>query len=90
MDLKQELGNEMLNLYRMAKEKCNYNATRFIQMFYKLGPVETAKTLINSKTPTEGFTAMWECNCLDLTVEFLVLDPRFRGLFSEEELAKVK
>ena len=37
MNLEQELGNEMLKLYGIAKEKCNYNATRFIQMFYKLG-----------------------------------------------------
>ena len=49
MNLEQELGNEMLKLYGIAKEKCNYNATRFIQMFYKLGAIETAKTLINSK-----------------------------------------
>ena len=90
MNLEQELGNEMLKLYGIAKEKCNYNATRFIQMFYKLGAIETAKTLINSKNPTDGFTAMWECHCLDLTIEFLALNPKFKELFSNEELAKAR
>jgi hypothetical protein len=90
MNPEQELGNEMLKLYRIAKVKCNYNATRFIQMFYELGALKTAKTLINSRIPANGFTAMWECNCLDLTIEFLVLDPKFKELFSNEELAKAK
>lgn len=90
MNLEQDLGNEMLALYRTAKSKCNYNATRFIQMFYELGALQTAKTLINSKTPTDGFTAMWECDCLDLTIEKLVLNQKFKELFSDEELAKAK
>lgn len=90
MNLEQEFGNEMLNLYSIAKNKCNYNATRFIQMFYELGPLKTAKTLINSKTPTDGFTAMWECECLDLTIEWLVLNPKFKELFLDEESSKAK
>ena len=62
MTLEQELVNEMLHLYKTAKIKCNYNATRFIQMFYDKEAWQTAAALINSNTPTAGFTAMWECN----------------------------
>ncbi|MEI6222927.1 MAG: hypothetical protein WCP97_09275 [bacterium] len=90
MTLEQELGNEMLGLYKTAKFNCKYNATRFFQMFTALGALQTAKKLINSNTPTNGFTAMWECGCLDLTIEKLVLNPKYRELFSDEELTKAK
>lgn len=90
MKLEQELGNEMLVLYKTAKTKCKYNATRFFQMFTELGALQTAKKLINSNIPTNGFTAMWECGCLDLTIEKLVLNPKYRELFTDEELVKAK
>jgi hypothetical protein len=90
MNLELDLGNEMLGLYKTAKTKCKYNATRFFQMFTELGALQTAKKLINSDAPTNGFTAMWECGCLDITIEKLVLNQRYRELFSDEELAKAK
>jgi len=90
MNLELELENEMLALYKIAKNKCKYNATRFFQMFTELGGLQTAKKLINSNNPTNGFTAMWECGCLDLTIEKLVLNPKYRELFTDEELAKAK
>ena len=62
MTLEQELVNEMLHLYKTAKIKCNYNTTRFIQMFYDKEAWQTAAALINSNTPTDSFAAMWECN----------------------------
>lgn len=90
MSLEQDLSNEMLALCKTAKTKCNHNATRFIQMFNELGALETAKRLINSNTPSIGFTAMWECGCLDLTIEYLVLNKKYKELFSDTELAKAK
>lgn len=90
MNLEKDLENEMLTLYKAAKNQCNYNATRFFQMFCELGALQTAKRLINSSVPTNGFTAMWECGCLDLTIEKLVLNQKYKELFSEEELATAK
>jgi hypothetical protein len=90
MNLEKDLENEMMALYKTAKTNCNYNATRFFQMFCELGALQTAKRLINSSTPTNGFTAMWECGCLDLTIENLVLNQKYKELFTEEELAKAK
>lgn len=46
----------------------------------------TARELINSSRPSQGFTALWELGRLDLSVEAVVLRPEFRHLFSAREL----
>ena len=58
----------------------------FIQMVSEVGGPGTARRLLASSKPSEGFTRLWESGRLDLSVEYQVLQPQFRGLFSEEEL----
>jgi hypothetical protein len=48
------------------------------------GPLETARRLIRSTQPSEGFTALWERHRLDLTVEAHVIQDRFQPLFSDD------
>ncbi|RAO52740.1 hypothetical protein LUPAC06_05601 [Micromonospora saelicesensis] len=36
---------------------------------------------------SDGFTALWERGRVDVTAEAVVIRPRFRALFTEEELA---
>lgn len=55
MTLEQELVNEMLHLYKNAKIKCSYNATRFIQMFYDKEAWQTAAALIKLKHSDRRF-----------------------------------
>ena len=76
---------EMLQIYHQAKKHCNYNATRFYQMVNEKGGLATAKTLLASQEPQSGLTTLWECGRLDLSLEALVIDPRFEELFSKEE-----
>lgn len=78
--------NEMLNIYKEAKEQCHYNATYFLRMVNEMGGLEAAKRLLSTDAPQYGFTKLWECGRLDLSVEFLVLKPQFKSLFGEEEL----
>jgi hypothetical protein len=75
----------MVSIYVRAKKEAGYNATRFLQMIESRGALDTARTLINSATPSDGFTALWEAGRLDLTVEAHALDPQFQPLFSLEE-----
>lgn len=49
------------------------------------GPTGTARRLITSTKPSEGFTALWERRRLDLTVEAHVVQDRFQGLFTAVE-----
>lgn len=77
---------EMLQIYHQAKKHCNYNATRFYQMVNEKGGLATAKALLASQEIQSGLTTLWECGRLDLSMEALVIDPRFEQLFSEDEL----
>ena len=79
-----------MNVYCRAKEECNYNATYFLNMLSEYGGVETAHRLLASAAPQAGFTKLWECERLDLTVECLVLNKQFEPLFAEHERGKAR
>ena len=77
----------MFNIYRRAKDEAGYNATAFLRMLSDRGGLATAKTLINSPKPSDGYTALYERERLDLTVEAMVLEsPQWHELFTTEEL----
>ena len=84
--LETEFDNAMMNVYRTAKKECDHNATYFLQMLLDHRGIETAHRLLAGEAPQEGFTKLWECGRLDITVECLVLNKRFRGLFDDNEL----
>jgi hypothetical protein len=67
--LEKQFGNELFELYKLAKVKCNYNATRFFQMLHEIGRVATATQLGLSPEFSQGLSAMWECGRLDLTIK---------------------
>lgn len=75
----------MVEIYRKAKAEAGYNATYFLQMLAADGALATARKLVMSSKPSDGFTALWERGRLDLTVEAHVLQRRFESLFTDEE-----
>lgn len=83
--LEENFHKSMIQIYRRAKDECNYNAARFVQMVAEKGGLATARTLLASQEPQEGFTRLWECGRLDLTVEALVLSSEYHELFTDEE-----
>lgn len=85
LELKKEFHKEMISIYRNAKKECGYNATRFLQMLAAQEGLSVAKSLIHINQPTDGFSTLWELGRLDLTVEALILQPKYQELFSEEE-----
>lgn len=86
-DVEKAFASAMRDVYVVkAKQEAGYNATYFVGMLADLGPRETARRLVLSEKPSEGFTALWERGRLDLTVEAVVLQDRFRSLFADEEL----
>jgi hypothetical protein len=86
-NLEKQFTRQLIILYELAKIKCNYNATRFIKMLHELGGVTTARQLVLSPELSQGFTAMWECGRLDLTVEATILQEPWRQLFTEDVLS---
>jgi len=85
--LERQFHAAMLRIYTRARDEAHYTAKRFRRMVGKHGGRETARILLEAPGVSEGYTALWERRRLDLTVEALVLQPAWRGLFTEEELA---
>ena len=89
-DLEKQFDQAMLDVYLSAKSDCGYVATDFFNMLSRYRGLITAKRLLASDNPQYGFTKLHECGRLDLTVECLVLDPKYSDLFDEAELAQAR
>jgi hypothetical protein len=76
----------MQDVYVRAKKEARYTATYYFDMLRQHGGLGTARRLLASNSESQGFTALWERNRLDLTVENTVLHPEFQVLFSDDEL----
>ncbi len=79
----------MLDIFKEAT-KAGYRPTEFLKMINRDDPLSVAKRLIMSKSPSSGFTRLWELKRLDLTVEALALSDRWRYLFSQQELERAE
>ena len=88
--LESQFHDAMKNIYKSAKKECGYNANQFINMISSEGGLKTAKKLLQTKEIQYGFTELWECGRLDLTVEAHVLKPEFQALFNETEITEAK
>jgi len=90
MSLREEFDLAMADIYRRARREIGYNATRYIQMLGEYGGYGTAQRLLESGEIQYGFTELWQHGRLDLTVEALVLNPRYEELFSEEQRERAR
>lgn len=90
-DLEKQFDSAMMNIYHRAKAEANYTASFFFNMVSVNGGLATARQLINSKKPSEGYTQLYLKGRLDLTVEAVVVEEtRWHSLFSPDELTKAK
>lgn len=83
--LEAEFHDAMLDIYRRAKSEAHYTATRFLGMVVEQGGLRTAQYLIHAPNVSDGYTALWERGKLELTVERLILEPKWRPLFTNDE-----
>ena len=78
----------MLELYSRALAEEDYNGTIFYKMIMEVGGLQTAKQLLRRNAGSYGFEVLaLEKNRPDLTVEYLVLQPKWAGLFLPEHLS---
>ncbi len=85
-DVGIDFHKAMVNIYEQAKE-FDFFANRFKQMLDEHGGVGAAKILMLGNNPQTGLMRLWEEGRLDISVEKLMCEPRFKGLFTPEELA---
>ncbi|MBK8246846.1 MAG: hypothetical protein IPK85_05540 [Gemmatimonadetes bacterium] len=75
----------MIAIYKTAKSEAGYNASRFLSMVTEHGGVQTARVLLRASAVSEGYTALWERQRLDLTVEAVILEDQWHPLFTQTE-----
>ncbi len=85
-----EFDQAMIDLYLRAKKECGYNAIRFLEMVTEMGGLAAAQKLLGSDDLQYGFTELWERQRLDLSLEWLVLQPQHRSRFTEAELERAR
>ena len=82
--LEDEFHRAMLNIYHDAAD-LGYRPTRFLRMVQELGGVTAAKRLLSGPVAQSGLTTLWELARLDISMEALVVQERWRPLFSDAE-----
>ncbi|KQC31717.1 hypothetical protein AAY42_10315 [Flagellimonas eckloniae] len=63
-----------------------YKPLTFIQMVDKHGAIEATKRVVEDEKQTEGFTRLLMEGRADLAVENMVIDPKFKSLFTEKAI----
>ncbi len=81
----RQFHQAMVAIYETAKRELGYNATRFLQMISEQGGLATARQLLWSDQPSDGFTTLWSHHRLDLTVEAHVLKQQYMTLFTDAD-----
>src|SRR5262245_28838316 len=86
-DLAREFHEEMVGVYRAARDRYGYVATRFLQMVAQRGGVQAAKDLLRTPGMPSGLIELWHLHALDISMEACILaDPRWWPLFTKDEL----
>jgi hypothetical protein len=68
-DTERQWNRALVTIYKTAKRELGYPANRFLHMLGDHGGVVTAKQLLWSDKPSDGFTFLGEHRRLELTVE---------------------
>lgn len=89
-ELEREFHRAMTDLYKRSQSEVGYHPTAFIRMVSESGGAETARRLVRSSTPSDGFTVLWEAGRLDLAAEALVVLPRYAVLFDDELIERAR
>ena len=82
--IEEQFHLAMIDIYKRAKEECNYMASHLIQMINEVGGLGAAKRLLHSDF-TVGFETLSRLERLDISMEALILKPEWVGLFTDEE-----
>lgn len=75
----------VLDLVERCVAELRYNPRYFRVMITQHGALGAIRRLLGAPAVSDGFVKLWENDRLDLTVEALVLDERFAGLFTDGE-----
>ena len=84
--LKRELWERYISTYNECK-KFNYIPRAFLDMVVSNDDiVEVTRRLIHKKGGTDGFATLCLNDKMELSVENIILEPRYRVLFNRDDL----
>jgi hypothetical protein len=89
-NLKAEFHKAMESVYETAANDYKYTATIFKKMLVKHGGLVTAQRLLGADAPQYGLLRLKELGALKISMEYVVLDPKYRELFMTRELETAK
>ena len=87
--LEDQFHHAMIGVYENAKDH-DYFATYFKRMIDEYGGVEAAKRLLSKQEIQEGLMKLWGMNLLNQSMEALVIEERFKPLFTEIEIVEAR
>ena len=88
--LEFEFTEAMIGICERSRKEVRYNPTQLRAMIAALGGVAAAHQILQKPTVTDGFSVLWEKGRLDLTVESLVVSPRFSELLPEDDIQRAR
>jgi len=72
-------------VYLAVLKECSYDEKVFLKMIAESGARNAAKSLLAASHVQSGLRGLRRLGRLDLTVEHLVIQPRWNDLFSNDE-----
>lgn len=89
-----QLHEEMVEMFSVVGKETGYWGRYFLRSVKRNGGLQTAKRMLSKKleNPSEqkGFRALIEAGRPDLSLENLILQPKFRKLFTLNEINEAK
>jgi hypothetical protein len=86
--LEREFSAALRDIYAQC-DALGYHPTGMLQMMERLGGIDTARRLL-ALPPSEGFGRLALMGRLELTVETLILEPRWSNVFTDDERRTAK
>lgn len=88
--MKRELRERYISTYNECK-KFKYFPCAFLDMVVSYEDIiEVTRKLIHKEGGTSGFTTLFENKRMDLSVEKIILEPRYRELFTYQDFKQAK
>ena len=92
MLLEDELTEAFIDGYKVAGSEVGYWGRRFLQAVKRNGGLATARRMLlpRNEGQRKGLDALLEASRPELTVEAIILQPRFQSLFTAAELTAAR
>jgi hypothetical protein len=87
--LEEQFHHAMIGVYENAKDH-DYFATYFKRMLDEYEGLETAQRLLAKQEIQTGLMKLYEKKLLDQSMEALVIQERFKSLFTDAEIAEAR